>query len=247
MTPSRVAAVIPARLGSTRLPRKALADILGKPMVQWTYEAVRAARSVGEVIVATDSPEIAAAIEACGGRAAMTSPDHKSGTDRVAEVARDLDADVIVNVQGDEPLISHAALDALVTRFSASSCAMGTLVHAESDPAELANPARVKVVCRADGRALYFSRSIVPFDRDNRGTAKYWKHLGVYAYRRAFLLELAKMPVSPLEEIEQLEQLRVLENGHDILTVPVAYDGFGVDTPDDLEAMRRAIKQRISK
>lgn len=213
-------------------------------MIQWVFDAACRANGITEVIVATDSPEIADAVKAFGGRVAMTRSDHRSGTDRVAEVARELDVDVVVNVQGDEPLLPASALEALVAKFGPSTCPMGTLVHEESNPEELANPARVKVVCRNDGRALYFSRSIIPFDRDRRGTGRYFKHLGIYAYRRDFLLQLATLPPSPLEEIEQLEQLRVLENGHDILVVPVTYDGFGVDTPADLEAMRRAIAAR---
>lgn len=244
--PPRVACVIPARLAATRLPRKPLADIGGRPMIQWVWDAARRARCVSEVIIATDSPEIAAVVGSFGGRAVMTRGDHRSGTDRVAEVARELDVDVLVNVQGDEPLLPPSALESLVARFAPSPCGMGTLVHEECDLAELANPARVKVVCRADGRALYFSRSVIPFDRDRRGTGRFFKHLGVYAYRRDFLLELASMPPSPLEEIEKLEQLRVLENGHDILVVPVAYDGFGVDTPEDLDAMRRAVAVRAA-
>lgn len=248
MSALRVACVIPARLASTRLPRKPLADICGKPMIQWVWEAARRARGISEVVVATDNDEIAQVVRAFGGRAQMTRSDHRSGTDRVAEVARELDVDVLINVQGDEPLLPPTALEALVERFGPSTCPMGTLVHEETDPAELANPARVKVVCRNDGRALYFSRSIIPFDRDRKGTGKYFKHLGIYAYRRDFLLQLATLPPSPLEELEQLEQLRVLENGHDILVVPVVYDGFGVDTPEDLEAMRQAVKrQEISK
>ena len=245
---TRVAVVIPARLASTRLPRKPLADICGRPMIRWVWDAARRAKGVTDVIVATDNEEIAQVVGAFGGRAVMTRGDHRSGTDRVAEVARELSVDIVVNVQGDEPLLPPSALEALVARFAPSACAMGTLVHEESDPAELANPARVKVVCRADGRALYFSRSLIPHDRDGRGTGRYFKHLGVYAYRRDFLLELSRLPPSPLEELEQLEQLRVLENGHDILVVPVVYDGFGVDTPADLDAMRAAVKrQDISK
>lgn len=244
----RVACVIPARLASTRLPRKPLADIGGKPMIQWTWEAAKRARGIDQVIVATDEPEILEAVRAFGGVAQMTRSDHRTGTDRIAEVARELDVDVVVNVQGDEPLLPPSALEALVAGFGPSACPMGTLAHEENDPAELANPARVKIACRKDGRALYFSRSVIPFDRDRRGTGRYLKHLGVYAYRRDFLLQLASMPASPLEELEQLEQLRVLENGHDILVVPVVYDGFGVDTPEDLAAMREAVKrQEISK
>lgn len=248
MSALRVACVIPARLASTRLPRKPLADICGKPMIQWTWEAARRARGVTEVIVATDEAEIADVVKGFGGVAKMTRSDHRTGTDRIAEVARELDVDIVINVQGDEPLLPASALEALVERFGPSACPMGTLAHVETDPKELANPARVKIACRRDGRALYFSRSIIPFDRDARGTFSYLKHLGVYAYRRQFLLELASLQPSPLEESEQLEQLRVLENGHDILVVPVAYDGFGVDTPEDLAAMREAVKrQEISK
>ena len=238
----KVAVVIPARMASTRLPGKPLADIGGRPMIQWVWDSARKARGVGDVVVATDSPEIVDAVKGFGGRAALTGAEHPSGTDRVAEVARGLDADVVINVQGDEPLLPPSALEALVAKFGPSACAMGTLVHAEANPEELANPARVKVVCRADGRALYFSRSIIPFDRDRKGGARYFKHLGVYAYRRDFLLSLAQLPPSYLEQVEQLEQLRVLEHGHDILVVPVAYDGFGVDTPADLDAMRKRVE-----
>ncbi|MBI4863784.1 MAG: 3-deoxy-manno-octulosonate cytidylyltransferase [Candidatus Riflebacteria bacterium] len=245
MTPSgRVAAVIPARMASTRLPGKPLADIAGKPMIQWAWECASGARGVDDVVVATDSPRIVEAVERFGGRAMLTRADHASGTDRVAEVATRIDARIVINLQGDEPLLPMAALETLVSRFGEDRCPMGTMVTPLTDPAELANPARVKVVCRRDGRALYFSRLPIPCDRDGSGGYRYMKHLGVYIFRREFLLEFARIPPSPLEETERLEQLRALENGHEILVVPVEYDGQGVDTPDDLEAVRRLVDRR---
>jgi 3-deoxy-manno-octulosonate cytidylyltransferase (CMP-KDO synthetase) len=237
-------------MASSRLPGKPLALIEGQPMIRWVWEAVRAVPAIGEACVATDSDEVRQAVEAFGGRAVMTRSDHKSGTDRVAEVARHLGADVVLNVQGDEPLMRPDVLAALVHGFTrerppgTAGCPMGTLVAPVADPAETMDPGRAKVVCRRDGRALYFSRSPIPYDRDRRGGVKVYKHIGVYAFRRDFLLEFASLPASELELAEQLEQLRALENGHDIMTVPVCYDGFGVDTPEDLERARRELAVR---
>jgi 3-deoxy-manno-octulosonate cytidylyltransferase (CMP-KDO synthetase) len=239
----RVAVVIPARLGSTRLPGKALLDLGGKPMIQWVWEAAKKARGVSTVLVATDAAEIADVVRGFGGQAVMTSATHESGTDRVAEAARTLDAGIIVNLQGDEPFLPPAILETLVRGFTASSCQMGTLITPITDPADITNPARAKVVCRKDGRILYFSRLPIPCVREAGDSYPYYKHVGIYIFRREFLFQFAALPPSPLEKAERLEQLRALENGHDIIGVPVNYQGFGVDTPEDARVARAELAE----
>ena len=235
-----VVVIIPARLGSTRLPGKALADIGGKPMVVRVLERARSARGVGRVLVATDDNEIAEAVANAGGEARMTAAEHPSGTDRIAEVARDLDADIVVNVQGDlpflEPTYVESAIGALEQRAGrADDIVVGTLatplVEGEMEKSQV-----VKVVCDGEGRALYFSRSPIP-----SGTSEGLRHIGLYAYRREFLLELAKMEPTVLEKQERLEQLRVLENGYGIgvARVEAKESMIEVDTPEDLERVRR--------
>ena len=234
-----VAAVIPARYASTRLPGKPLLEIAGKPMIQWVVERVRRARTVGQVLVATDDPRIVEAVRAFGGRAVLTSADHPSGTDRIAEAVRGLDAAVVVNVQGDEPLIHPAVVDACVR----------PLLEGEEAPVVTAcvpiasagvrdDPAVVKVVRDLKGYALYFSRSVIPLDRDGEGVGPWYKHLGLYAYRREFLLEYVGWEPTPLERTERLEQLRVLERGFRIRVVTVEHDSVAVDTPEALAAVR---------
>lgn len=232
--------LIPARLESTRLPRKILRDLLGKPMIQWVWEAARASRYAHDVVVATDSPEIDAAVAAFGGRVIRTG-EHPSGTDRIAEAARYLESDVVVNVQGDQPLLDPRALDKLVEGFLGGTCAMGTLVTPMHDPEEYRNPERVKVVGRRDGRALYFSRAAIPFTREGIGGTAVYKHIGVYIYRRQFLLEFTRLERTGLEVAESLEQLRALEHGHDIALTVVDAEGFGVETVDDLELAKRKL------
>jgi len=236
---AKVVTVIPARYASTRFPGKPLADLWGKPIIQHVWERTRAARLCQQVIVATDDDRIAAAARGFGAEVAMTRPDHPSGTDRVAEVAGGMVADLIVNVQGDEPLIEPASIDAAVAPLLAdASIPMGTLCCPIEDVEELANPNLVKVVCDQAGFALYFSRLPIPFVREHGGRAARHRHIGLYVYRREFLLALAKLPPTPLEQAERLEQLRVLEHGHRIrvVTVPQAFPG--VDTPGDLERVR---------
>lgn len=233
--------IIPARIESTRLPRKILLDLLGKPMIQWVWEAAKASRYANEAIVATDSPEIEAAVKGFGGRAIRTGH-HPSGTDRIAEAARQLEADVVVNVQGDQPLLDPVALDRLVEGFLGTSCAMGTLVTPMKDESEYANPERVKVVGRRDGRALYFSRAPIPFHRDGMKGAAVFKHIGVYIYRREFLLEFTKLERTALEIAESLEQLRALEHGYDIALTVVDAEGFGVETADDMELAKAKLR-----
>jgi 3-deoxy-manno-octulosonate cytidylyltransferase (CMP-KDO synthetase) len=235
----KAVAVIPSRLGSTRLPEKALLHETGKYLVQHVWERVRQARRVGRVIVATDHPRIVEAAKSFGAEALLTSASHPSGTDRVAEVARSLadarpDA-LIVNVQGDEPEIDPADLDLLVDALDSDrECAIATLATPFQDATALASESTVKVVVDATSRALYFSRSVVPNGAQIGGNPpQALKHRGVYAFRRAKLLELAALPTAPLEKIERLEQLRWLHHGERIRVAITPRDGIGIDTPED--------------
>ncbi len=238
----KVLGVIPARLGSTRLPEKPLHDICGKPMIQWVYERARRARLIDKLIVATDSRKIARVVEGFGGTAVMTSPDHQSGTDRIAEVALgEKHHDVIINIQGDEPLIMPEMLDYLIEGFLASGEQVGTLIKRIEDSQELEDSSVVKVVVDHNGKALYFSRSPIPFDRDGDGDTIYYKHVGVYIYRREFLVKFHELPQGRLERIEKLEQLRILESGYDIVTFETQYDTVGVDSREDLERVRKLL------
>jgi 3-deoxy-manno-octulosonate cytidylyltransferase (CMP-KDO synthetase) len=243
-------AIIPARYHSTRLPGKALALIGGRPMVWHVAERTVRARGLARVIVATDDARIAAAVEASGADPVLTRADHSSGTDRLAEVARQLDAPIVVNVQGDLPLLDPSMVERLVARLAAEPrLPMATLASALHDEAEWRSPHVVKVVVGGDGRALYFSRSPIPFDRDGRraaGEPLGWRHIGMYAYRREALLRLAALPPSPLERRERLEQLRALEHGIAIGVVEWQADGplIEVDTPEDLERARAAMDGR---
>lgn len=250
----KVIAVIPARYASTRLPGKPLLDIAGKPMIQHVYERV-AASSVDSVIVATDDRRIYDVVTAFGGKAAMTSPEHQSGTDRVAEAAKESGADVVVNVQGDEPLMDPALIDDVVKPLREdSSILMGTLAHVITHPEEVASPDAVKVVVDKAGFALYFSRSPIPHVRDAFGEGVPqeggpWmdgilRHIGIYVFRADFLQEYASMAPTFLERHEKLEQLRALENGHRIRVVETARPVVGVDTPEDLERVRGILENQ---
>lgn len=227
-------AIIPARLGSTRLPRKVLREIAGRPMIGWAYEAARASGMLEHVIVATDSEEVMEACRAHGWEARMTSPEHKSGTDRVHEVAQSVAADVYVNVQGDEPLARPEHLKVLLELMARPGLEVGTL-KTPASPHDVANPNAVKVVTDHAGRALYFSRSTIPYDRDGTEDVHYFKHLGFYAYRTDALDRFVKLPQSSLEIAERLEQLRFLENGTDIFVTETPFDTIGVDTEEDLK------------
>ena len=236
--------IIPARLASTRLPRKLMLCETGKPLIQHTYEsASRATRPTG-ICVATDHQEIFDAVGAFGGQVEMTRPDAASGTDRVAEVARRMpQVDIIVNVQGDEPEIAGTSIDLAIELLDLNpSAVMSTLATPIRTRRQLEDPACVKVVFDTAGRAIYFSRSVIPHPRewnDSLLTAappSFYQHVGLYAYRREFLLQLAQMPPSRLERIEKLEQLRVLEAGHSILVGVVDEPTFGIDTPEDYRA-----------
>jgi len=236
-----VVIIIPARYASTRFPGKPLADLWGKPIIQHVWERAGQAKTAQRVIIATDDERIAAAARGFGAEVFMTRPDHPSGTDRVAEVAAQIEADLIVNVQGDEPLIDPAAIDAAVAPLIADpSVPMGTLCCPIEEVEDLVNPNVVKVVCDREGFALYFSRLPIPFVRDQGTLTQRFRHIGLYVYRRDFLLGLAKLPPTPLEQAEKLEQLRVLEHGHRIRVAVVAHASPGVDTPEELERLRAA-------
>jgi 3-deoxy-manno-octulosonate cytidylyltransferase (CMP-KDO synthetase) len=251
----KITAVIPARYASTRFEGKALADILGKPMVQHVYERTARAGLVSEVLVATDDDRIAAAVRAFGGRVEMTSRDHETGTDRLAEVAARLDSDIIVNVQGDEPLIEPAMIDEAIEPLAKDPVIqMGTLKCRIKYLHDFLSPNVVKVVTDWEDFALYFSRSPLPNFRDKwndlkdeafaTGKLLCYKHVGLYVYRREFLLQYAQMSPTYLELAEKLEQLRVLENGYRIKVVSTEHESIGVDTPGDLEKVLEKLKGR---
>ncbi len=237
MPPSlKILGVIPARLASTRLPRKVLRTIAGAPMIEWVYKAARACRQLDDVLIATDSDEVLALARERGWSAMLTSPVCASGSDRVYEVSGKISAAIYVNIQGDEPLLKPEHIEAILRPFSRPEVQVSTLAT-PCKPEEINNPNAVKVVTCPDGRALYFSRGPIPYDRDHSGNAPYLKHLGLYAYRREALHRFAKLPPSPLETIERLEQLRFLENGIDIFVEITPYDTIGVDTEADLQAV----------
>ena len=251
-----VVAVIPARFASTRFPGKPLAELAGRPLIEHVYRRAADARGVDAVVVATDDERIADAVTRFGGLARMTDPAHSTGTDRIAEVARELQCRIVVNVQGDEPLVQPSAIAQMVDALvEDSTLQMSTLRTLLRHPNDFTSPHVVKVVVDRSGNALYFSRSPIPFYRE--GVAKAgstpdinvmsgssrttYKHLGLYAYRREFLFQLAALPQTPLEQAESLEQLRVLEHGFRIRAVETQYDSIGVDTPEDLERVRQAL------
>jgi len=237
-----VIAVIPARYGSTRLPAKALADIGGVPMIVRVWRQVRLARSIERAIVATDDERIAAPVRAAGGEAMMTSAAHQSGTDRIAEVARSVHADIYINVQGDQPFTDPRDLDAVAApMLTDSSIDMATLATPIVDLEEFRNPTKVKVVCDATGNALYFSRSPIPYPRDIEGVpAGALRHIGIYAYRWEFLLKFASLAPGKLEQLEKLEQLRALENGYRIRVVDSVSPQLEIDTAEDLDRARHS-------
>jgi 3-deoxy-manno-octulosonate cytidylyltransferase (CMP-KDO synthetase) len=238
-----VLGVIPARLQSQRLPRKVLRDIAGRPLVVRTYDAAKRSRHLSDLLVATDSEEVAGVCSAHGVPAVVTSPDHPSGTDRVWEVAQHRAADVYVNIQGDEPLITPGHIERLVTPFlTEAETQVSTLCIRATDD-ELPNPAVNKVVTGVDGYALYFSKYPIPYDRDGRGTMRY-KHVGLYAYRKSALEAFHALPPSPLELTERLEQLRFLEHGIRIRVVETDEPTIGVDTEDDLRAVEAWLAAR---
>ncbi len=234
-------AIIPARLASTRLPRKVLREIAGQPRIARVYQAAKNSPLLRDVIIATDSEEVMQFAQARGWKAQMTSAQHRSGTDRVYEVAQRIAADVYVNVQGDEPLARPEHLDALLRPMLDPKVMVSTIktlcpVH------DVDNPNAVKVVTDLSGRALYFSRSTIPYDRDKTGGIPYFKHLGFYAYRRSALDRFCNLPESKLEAAERLEQLRFLDNGIDIYVEETPFNTVGVDTEDDLRRVEEMVR-----
>ena len=239
--------VIPARYGSTRLPGKPLLDIGGRPMIEHVHRCAIEATGVQRVIVATDDDRIAETVSAFGGEAWLTRSDHPTGSDRLAEVARRLTSDIIVNVQGDEPLMPAALIQAVVAALAGDpTLGIATVRSPITAPGTMTDPHVVKVVVDARGDALYFSRAPIPYARDAAPgrTPLGDRHIGLYAYRRACLLELAEIPPTPLERLERLEQLRALESGYRIGTIATGQAPIGVDTPADLERVRQVVATR---
>lgn len=242
---TEVLAVIPARYASTRFPGKPLATIAGRPMIQHVVERVRQARTVSRIVVATEDARIKGVVESFGGEAVLTRPDHRTGTDRVAEVAAHIEAEIYVNVQGDEPLIDPGTVDGLVeAMLENSEMHIGTPCSAIDQPNDIMDPNIVKVVRDFDSNALYFSRAPIPWIRDTAKTTapRFWKHLGLYAFRRDALLEFPTLPPGELEGVEQLEQLRWLENGFHIGVVETDYDAVSVDVPADVERVEKLLE-----
>jgi 3-deoxy-manno-octulosonate cytidylyltransferase (CMP-KDO synthetase) len=237
----QIVAVIPARFASSRLPGKPLADIGGRPMIEHVYRRAAAATTISRVIVATDDLRIATRVNEFGGSVRLTKATHATGTDRLAEVVASLDCDIVVNVQGDEPLLDPRAIDQVVDSLVADpSAQITTLYRRIVNQSELSDPNVVKVVVDRGGFALYFSRAAIPSVRDPRGGwPPLYRHIGLYAYRRSALLVLASLEPTPLERAEALEQLRALEHGIRIKAIETTYDSIGVDTPGDLEQVRR--------
>ena len=236
----KVIAAIPARLGSTRLPRKMLREINGRPLVLWVYDAVRRCTRLNDVILATDSEEILQACSKHGCNVRMTSDRHRSGTERVHEISQNVAADVYINVQGDEPMVRPEQIDTIIELMTRSEIMVGTL-KTPAKAEDVGNPNAVKVVTDSNGKALYFSRATIPFDRD--GThPKYFKHLGIYAYRKPALERFVSLPESSLERAERLEQLRFLENGIPIYAAETPFDSIGVDTEDDFQRVQALLK-----
>ena len=240
--------MIPARYGATRFPAKLMQDLCGKPVIVHTYERVADTRLFDEVYVVTDDDHIEKAIREVGGKVIRSKKEHNSGSDRLAEASRDLDVDIIVNVQGDEPFTDKENLQKVIDIFAkdlTKSIAVASLMERITDPDDIANPNNVKVVVNKFGQALYFSRNIIPFPRDPNTKVSYYKHIGIYAYRKEALQQFTELPPSLLEETEKLEQLRYLENGFKIRLALTDIPTIGIDTPEDLErARKRLITQK---
>ena len=237
-----IIAVIPARYAATRFPAKLMQMLGDKTVIRHTYDNTVATGLFNDVLVATDSDIIYNEIISHGGKAVMSRKEHESGSDRIAEAVTDLDVDVIVNVQGDEPFMKKQALANLVSAFNDKNVAVASLMHKISDDKQLQNPNIVKLVTDKNGFALLFSRSCIPYNRNGETNVNYWRHIGVYAYRKTALLQFIQWPMSELENIEKLEQLRYLENGVRIKMIETDSTGIGIDTPEDLENARMFLK-----
>lgn len=233
--------IIPARLRASRLPEKLLLPLDGKPIIQWTYEACLKSQEADTVWIAVDDPKLLEACEQFTDQVRLTSEDHPSGTDRVAELAKTLDADFVVNVQGDEPFIEPELIDDIFQALRLDDAPMVSAMLANSDLEMMERPETVKVVTDHDHKALYFSRQLIPFSRDGQTAASYWQHIGIYGFRKNALLRFVEWPPSHLEQQEKLEQLRALENGLSIKMVIAENPAFGIDTPTDYEAAKRRL------
>lgn len=246
---NKIAGVIPSRWGSTRFPGKSLALISGKPMIQWVVERVKQAKKLDTVIVATDDQRIADCVLSLGipsVQVAMTRPDHPSGTDRIAEAVQALDVDAIINVQGDEPLIDPKLIDELADVISSNDWDMATAATPITDEQQIHDPSVVKALFNRHGQALYFSRATIPHIREPEGvpiSGIYWRHIGIYAYRRDYLLKLVQEPVCALENLEKLEQLRALDMGCRMKVIQTEDFGIGVDTPSDIAKAEALLAQ----
>jgi len=236
----KIIGVIPARLGSTRFPEKVLADIMGKPMIWWVWQKAKKAKLISEIFIATDDKRIFDMVEGFGGRAVMTSKKHQSGTDRIAEAVKNIKADIVINIQGDEPLIRPDMLDkAIAPLLKEKKAVMSTLVCKVTDKKLMHDSNIVKVAVDKNGYALYFSRAPIPSQARAQNFRYFLKHIGVYVYKKDFLLKYVQLNQSSLEKTEKLEQLRVLENGYKIITVETKFDTIPVDTPADLKKVVR--------
>ncbi|MGB2705736.1 MAG: 3-deoxy-manno-octulosonate cytidylyltransferase [Candidatus Omnitrophota bacterium] len=238
--------IIPARWQSERFEGKVLANLLGKPLVQHVWERAKESRILEEVIIATDNEDVIKAVKRFGGKVVYTSKDQPSGSDRIVEVINPIDVEVVVNIQGDEPLVHYSMIDGLANALlEDKTVQMATVIKKINDKNELANPNVVKVVIDKDGYALYFSRSPIPYARGEETKEKvqyYYKHIGIYAYTKDFLFTYTNLPKSGLEETEKLEQLRALENGYKIKTIETEFDTIGVDTPEDLRKVEGMLR-----
>lgn len=238
----KIIGVIPARLGSTRLQEKVLRPIGGKPMIQRVWERAKLAKKLSDVIVACDDKRIADVIQSAGGKAVLTRADHPNGSSRAAEIAAKEAADVFINIQGDEPMINPDVIDQLAGCFSDPSVEAATLAVRKNSQEEFENPNVVKVVCDLKGDALYFSRAPLPYDREPNAAFSFLKHVGIYGYRKNFLLQFVGWGPGKLEEREKLEQLRILEKGFKIRVIETPHDSVSVDTAEDLAAVEARIK-----
>jgi 3-deoxy-manno-octulosonate cytidylyltransferase (CMP-KDO synthetase) len=246
--PRKILGIIPARFASSRFPGKVLAQVSSKSVLQRVYERACLARYLTATMIATDDERIYQAARGFGARVVMTRADHVSGTDRVAEAASAENAELVVNIQGDEPLIDPAAIDAAILPLAHDpEIVMGTLKKAIEDPREIGDANVVKVVTDRNGDAIYFSRCPIPYERDQARPGTHFKHIGLYVYRREFLLRYPALPVGPLEQAERLEQLRALENGYRIRVVETECESLGVDTPEDLERVCKLFEASMAQ
>ena len=241
----KVLGVIPARYASTRFPGKPLVNILGKSMIQRVYEQVQKCSNITDIVVATDDQRIFDHVQSFGGEVMMTSENHQSGTDRCAEVAGHYEADFVINIQGDEPFIDPAELDKIVACLREFPKRIATLVCPFPESTSVENPNSVKVVLNHEKKAIYFSRSVIPFPRNNKEPIAYYQHVGVYGFPKSILLALSKLPQTKLESVEQLEQLRWLFWGHDIQTVAIPFAHKGIDTQEDLNSYLASIPKNL--